>query len=71
MEGWLEYVHAAMKVYDSLFQVYFHVYYLSMLQQCLTAALLKFSVQLGQPCIYLHFRHVVQPSDARESISHL
>jgi len=39
------YVHAAMKVYDSLF--YFQVYYSLMLQQCLVAVLLRFSVQLG------------------------
>ena len=61
-------VHAAMKVYDSLF---ISSLLFVNLQQCLVAALLRFSVQLGQPCIYRPFRHVVQFSDARERTSHL
>ena len=56
------YVHAAMKVYDSLFQVY----YSSMLQQFLSAALLRFSVHLGQLSKYHHVRRAVQFGGVQE-----
>ena len=62
----LGYVHAAMKVYDSLFQVYFKF----IIRQCYNSVFQLpywgFSFRLGQLSKYHHVRRAVQFGDVHE-----